>query len=215
MLFKSGNILLKLSKGDLTVIEVVEKMKWRYNVEHLDGRQLLQGHDLYCPSWWSGERVAIELLGWLTEAPDDMRKELGWDFSADEIREWGYYNYRYEEYRSVERVFLVSETFEVITPDSAANGDAEDRGFVFQDEFMTREELVNHIQDCGFNHPSEGDVSYLEGHEEEIKGHPWLTTADPVFRDYKTGAETYKSLFVSAITGNEYWELLKEAGVLD
>lgn len=214
LLFKSGEVLVNLERDDgVTVTEVVQKVKWRYKVMRGE-TLLLMGHDLYLPKWWELDRVANELLVWLSDAPNNMREELGWNFSADEIREWGNYNHRYGEYRSVERVYTVSETFEVITPESAANGEAENRGYVFKDEHMNREELIGHIRNGGFTRPSASDIFFLEGWEEEIKGHPWFSTPDPVSHDDRTGADTFKSLFVSAITGNEYWEVLKEAGVV-
>lgn len=48
----------------------------------------------------------------------------------------------------------LSQTFEVVTEESAADGDAAERGFDWQDAPHTFRETVELIRDGGFIHPS-------------------------------------------------------------
>lgn len=48
----------------------------------------------------------------------------------------------------------LSQTFEIVTEESAADGDAAERGFDWQDAPHTFRETVELIRDGGFIHPS-------------------------------------------------------------
>lgn len=83
---------------------------------------------------------------------------------------------------------LISKTFEVVTPESAEHGDAESRGYSFEDQPMTFRELVELIERDGYSQPS----SYpCQGDARD-----WISTVDPEC-DYQTGAETTYSLHLS------------------
>jgi len=98
-----------------------------------------------------------------------------------------------EDYQSAP--YLVSKTYEIITPESSELGDFEETGFEYQNETMDREDLIREIEDEGF---------HLESHG------TWFNTVDP-HRDYSDGAETYYSLHVKHMDGTELdYEELKE-----
>ena len=48
----------------------------------------------------------------------------------------------------------LSMTYEIITPESAENGEAEESGFVFENEECTARELARYIEREGFTEPS-------------------------------------------------------------
>ena len=84
-------------------------------------------------------------------------------------------------------MILISKTFETYTPESTENGEAEEQGFIFEDEPYTFRELLRLIQMEGFTQPS---CSPATGNP-----HEWLTTeSEP---DYSTGEESIYSLHFS------------------
>lgn len=46
--------------------------------------------------------------------------------------------------------FIVSETYQEVTPESAEYGDFSDTGFVFQDEPYSLRELIDYIKRSGY-----------------------------------------------------------------
>lgn len=77
----------------------------------------------------------------------------------------------------------ISMTYEIITPESAENGEAEEIGFVFENEECTAKELAQYIEREGFTEPSEssgvarwltcyGDVDPYTGETENRSLHP-------------------------------------------
>ena len=52
------------------------------------------------------------------------------------------------------KTYLVSETYEIITEESAENGDFEETGFTFQDEPMTAREIAEYLYTGGFTEAS-------------------------------------------------------------
>jgi hypothetical protein len=95
-------------------------------------------------------------------------------------------------------MILLSKTFETYTPESIENGEAEETGFVFQDEPYTFKEMVRLIQYEGFHAAS---CSPASGSPDE-----WLSgESEP---DYQTGEETIYSLHYShrnAPRAAKYW----------
>jgi hypothetical protein len=95
-------------------------------------------------------------------------------------------------------MILLSKTFETYTPESIENGEAEETGFVFQDEPYTFKELVRLIRMEGFTAAS---CSPASGSPNE-----WLSgESEP---DYQTGEETIYSLHYShrnAPRAAKYW----------
>jgi ribosomal protein L37AE/L43A len=105
------------------------------------------------------------------------------------------------------KTFLVSKTFEEVTPESAEEGEASDRGFVFQDEIMDEEEVVHELRRGGYIYPSS---SHLQGLR-------WVSTEED--QDYSTGAYTTYSLHIedmdgSDISSGDWKRLLESAGLL-
>lgn len=98
---------------------------------------------------------------------------------------------------------ILSQTYEIVTEESAAEGDAAERGFDWEDAPHTFRETVELIQDGGFIHPS------------CYPGVPgWLSTeAD---QDVHTGEYETKSLHPGKDARSQrYWEkACRAAGVL-
>lgn len=99
-------------------------------------------------------------------------------------------------------MIYLTKTFEVVTPESAENGEAEETGFTFKNEPHTFREAVELIRKGGFVHPSES------------QGVPrWLSCeAEP---DYRTGAETTYSIHPGrdAVTLRYWPRVLRFAGI--
>ena len=68
----------------------------------------------------------------------------------------------------------LSMTYEIITPESAENGEAEEIGFVFEGEECTAKELAHYIERYGFTEPSESS------------GVPRWLTSEKYREDYRT-----------------------------
>ena len=58
---------------------------------------------------------------------------------------------------------LISKTFDVVTPESAEDGEAAESGFVYENEPFTFRELVREIQGGGFTRTCS---AWLESHSE-------------------------------------------------
>lgn len=96
-------------------------------------------------------------------------------------------------------MILISKTFQTYTPESLEDGEAEEQGFIFQDEPYTLRELLTLINREGFHHPS---CSPATGEPYE-----WLDTYTDT--DYTTGEETIYSLHYSHRNDNraaKYWK---------
>jgi hypothetical protein len=92
------------------------------------------------------------------------------------------------------RKYTMSKTYEVTTPESAEQGDVEDRGFEYEDrEFDSLWDMAREIRNEG-------------GYEDSGS---WFNTVDPE-RDMHTGSETYYSFHpFDDITPEEYANLAK------
>lgn len=77
----------------------------------------------------------------------------------------------------------ISMTYEIITEDSAAEGEAEETGFVFEDVEYSPTDLLREITHNGFTEPScsagiphwitcHGDMDYKTGEYENRSIHP-------------------------------------------
>ncbi len=91
---------------------------------------------------------------------------------------------------SEEPMFLVNKTFEVITPESAEEGDAEERGFEFEDKQMSPESLASEIKNQGYSEWSNSDKT------------GWITYYDEE-GDYRTGERINYSLHIKKLDGSE------------
>lgn len=96
-------------------------------------------------------------------------------------------------------MILISKTFETYTPESTEDGEADEQGYIFEDEPYTFCDLLRLIETEGFSQPS---CSPATGNP-----HEWLTTeSEP---DYSTGEETTSSLHYSHNNDNraaKYWK---------
>lgn len=92
--------------------------------------------------------------------------------------------------------FTVSKTYEVVTPESAEEGDVEDRGFEYEKTKMSLRDLIREIEDLG---SFEFDSSPMTIAEIVRRGNAGasltLYTMDSD-TDYGTGAETSYALHV-------------------
>jgi len=100
-----------------------------------------------------------------------------------------------------ESEYIVSKTYEVVTQESAEEGDFADSGFVFQDEPMDRSDVVRELRREGYISPS---ASFLGGLR-------WVSTEPE--QDYSDGSYTTYSLHIKDISGDEWKSLLVEAGL--
>ena len=92
--------------------------------------------------------------------------------------------------RDASKPFKVGKTYEVVTPESAEHGDAEERGWVFDTEPMTLRELIREIEKLGAFEPDSLPVP-RKGTRLSLYG------LDPDV-DYQTGAETTEQLHIRA-----------------
>lgn len=102
--------------------------------------------------------------------------------------------------------FLVSKTFERVTEESAQNGDAEERGFVFEDEIMDFDDVVRELRTQGYYDPSSSHLSGLR----------WVSTEPE--QDFSDGSYTIYSLHVEDMYGRDissstWFSLLKASGL--
>lgn len=98
-------------------------------------------------------------------------------------------------------MILVSKTYEIVTEESAANGEAAESGFVFEDGVYTFRELVTMMQD----------------YSESSGGHiPWFTSYPE--QNYRTGEWESESIHFSRNNPSKnlkYWLwAAKAAGLL-
>ncbi len=101
---------------------------------------------------------------------------------------------------------LLNKSYEVITPESAEVGEAEEQGMEFADVPYTFRELVSELQnysECSC-WPAQGDTC------------EWVNTEGDI--DYRTGAETRYALHYSRSNpprNAKYWRLaMKAAGFI-
>ena len=109
-------------------------------------------------------------------------------------------------------IFSISKTYEVITPESAEVGDAEDRGFEWEGREFTFRDLVKAIKYDGYSETSSWPLT-----EAAARKHaPWITTEGDT--DYRTGAETRYSLHLDDDQNpraRRYWaKALRFAGLV-
>lgn len=92
-----------------------------------------------------------------------------------------------------EVVIFVSKTFEIVTPESAEYGDAEERGFEFEDVSYTESELEKELRNNGY--------MYLSSSGTPHSG-TWITTHEEV-EDYGDGSTITYSLHYSKQNGDD------------
>ena len=78
-------------------------------------------------------------------------------------------------------MILISETYEIVTDESAEYGDAADRGFNSECEELTFRELVEKMRE--FPEPSSGG---------KVNHHTWFSSYAE--RDFRTGEEETRSI---------------------
>lgn len=81
-------------------------------------------------------------------------------------------------------MLLISKTYEIITPESAEYGEADEIGFVFENEAFGFREVVDYLKHCA---PSQYPITNPEN--------VWFTTHGDT--DYKTGNVTQECFHYS------------------
>lgn len=92
--------------------------------------------------------------------------------------------------RDPSKPFMVGKTYEIVTPESAEHGEADEHGWVFDAEPMTLRETVREIQKLG---AFEADSSPVPQ-----KGTRLTLYQSDGDVDYGTGAETREALHIKA-----------------
>ncbi|MHB8734648.1 MAG: hypothetical protein ACYC6M_05025 [Terriglobales bacterium] len=88
------------------------------------------------------------------------------------------------------REYVVSKTYDVVTEESAANGDVSDSGFEFENEELNLRDAIRAITDLGAYekpHASDGSVSVY---------------ASDAQQDYRTGAWTTYAVYIKSSPAN-------------
>ncbi len=101
--------------------------------------------------------------------------------------------------------FIVSRCYELVTPESAEDGDASERGFEIEDEEMDFREVIRELRNC--NHLSDSHV----------QAGTWAMT-EPHVSDWQTGEEKSESVHINAINGkpptaHQLRRLFRAAGI--
>ena len=117
---------------------------------------------------WLGSQLPSVVRGAqsrrLTQIWPSVRRALNatadaYDVAADALEEAGKHvkaRSAAEHAQSLRNArFLISKTFETYTEESVAQGDAEDRGFVYADEPYSFSDAVDEVRDLGSFEPSE------------------------------------------------------------
>lgn len=102
----------------------------------------------------------------------------------------------------------LSEAFEIITEESAFAGDAEDRGFIREDEPVSVREVIDAMRECSATscYPVTPDNA----------AHVWTSTEAQL--DYRTGAYESRSIHVRHLDGRSLssramFRLLRASGL--
>jgi len=100
---------------------------------------------------------------------------------------------------------LISETYQIVTEESAIDGDYAESGFNFEGRKFGFRELVEYIQDEGFGQTSSWPARVTD----------WLSTVDDEV-DYQTGERTSKNLHFDGPPHQlKYWEkAMRATGLL-
>lgn len=85
--------------------------------------------------------------------------------------------------------FTVNKTYEIITPESAEEGDAAERGYDLEDEAMDLRELMNELERCS------------ELSDSHVHARTWATCYGSP--DMHTGEYRNESIHISAINGKK------------
>jgi S-adenosylmethionine/arginine decarboxylase-like enzyme len=86
----------------------------------------------------------------------------------------------------------VSRYYELVTPESAEDGDASERGVVYEDVEMNIRDTIRELRQGGFSELSDS----------HINAGTW-TTAHLGVVDYRTCEERSESLHIRTLSGNE------------
>lgn len=104
---------------------------------------------------------------------------------------------------------LLSETFEIVTDESARHNDAADRGFIREDEPVTVKDAIGALRECC--EPSSSPIR-----PETVTGYEWASTEAQ--QDYRTGEYESRSIHVkradgTRLSGRQLFRLFRAAGL--
>lgn len=96
--------------------------------------------------------------------------------------------------------YSMNKTYQVVTPESAEQGDFSDQGIEYEDkEFDSLWEMADEIRNAGATELSSSGTA---------SPHDWYSTPDPE-RNYRTGEETTYSFHPKGLSKEEAVELQK------
>lgn len=103
-------------------------------------------------------------------------------------------------------IFTVSKTYEVVTEESSMHGDAEERGFEYEDKQLSFSELMTELSSCTklSDYPT-------------VNERTWATSSEDM--DMYTGSHTSTSIHISKVNGHpltlhQIKRIYKAAGLL-
>jgi hypothetical protein len=92
--------------------------------------------------------------------------------------------------------FTVSKTYEVVTPESAEEGDVEDRGFEYEKTRMSLRDLIREIKDLGSFEFDSSPMTITEIVRRGNAGASLTLYTMDTHTNYQTGAETSYALHI-------------------
>lgn len=103
----------------------------------------------------------------------------------------------------------LSECFEIVTEESAAEGEAADRGFVREREIVSVREALEALRECAEPSSSPIDARRMSGHE-------WASTEPS--QDMRTGAYESQSIHIARedgrpMSGRSLFRMFRAAGL--
>jgi hypothetical protein len=111
----------------------------------------------------------------------------------------------------IDKEYIVSKTYKIVTPESAEIGEYADSGFLFEKETMTFEEVVNEIETGGYIEASDSRAERAKS-PAEMPDSLWLSTE--ASQDPYSGEWESSSLHIDNAKGEDWFALLKASGWL-
>lgn len=131
------------------------------------------------------------------EEAEEVAKELGLEIEVHRGKEGS------KSEAEAGKKYYMNKTYQVVTPESAEQGDYDDQGFEYENnEFDTLWDMAEEIRSAGATELSSGGG----GHAADP--HDWYLTVDGE-KDYRTGSETTYSFHPNDLTSEEASELQK------
>jgi hypothetical protein len=112
----------------------------------------------------------------------------------------------------IDKEYIVSKTYEIITPESAEIGEVADTGYLFEKETMSFEDVVDEIETGGYIEAGDSRAERAKGPAEMPDSLQLSTEAD---QDPYSGEWESSSLHIDNAKGEDWFALLKASGWLE